>query len=367
MKVIQIISTLETGGAEKLILESIPRYVEAGIEMDLLVLWNNNSPFLNTLRSLNCCNIYILNESNNRSAIYALSNILKIRQHLRRYDLAHVHLFPPIYFVALANILNGKKIPLLFTEHSTTNSRIEKPYFKQLERFMYNQYNLVAYLTEEMRTIYENYLGKMPAKVIINNGVDIDSYLSAQPLSWKEILPGHSDSDKIIVQISAFRKEKDHKTVVDALDHLNSNYKVVFVGAGETQGNVKNYVAKKGYQERVYFLGQRLDVPKILKAADFIVLSSFYEGLSLSSIEGMASGKPFFATNVKGLSKIVEGAGVLFELENAKDLASKILVLAQDSKRYLETGNKGQVRAKEYGISKMINAYIEAYKSLVKE
>jgi glycosyltransferase involved in cell wall biosynthesis len=51
----------------------------------------------------------------------------------------------------------------------------------------------------------------------------------------------------------------------------------------------------------------------LLKTADIVVLSSHYEGLSLASIEGMASGKPFIASDVPGLHEVVKGADLLFE------------------------------------------------------
>ena len=50
-----------------------------------------------------------------------------------------------------------------------------------------------------------------------------------------------------------------------------------------------------GVDDRVLFLGIRSDVPQLLKTADVTVMSSHFEGLSLSSIEGMTVGKPFVA------------------------------------------------------------------------
>ena len=64
-----------------------------------------------------------------------------------------------------------------------------------------------------------------------------------------------------------------------------------------------------GVSHRVLSLYIRKDVPRILKSSNVICMSSIYEGLSLSSIEGMASGHPFIATNVNGLREIVKGAG----------------------------------------------------------
>ena len=56
--------------------------------------------------------------------------------------------------------------------------------------------------------------------------------------------------------------------------------------------------------DRVHFLGVRTDVPTLLKAADIVVMSSHFEGLSLSNIEGMAAGKPFVASDVDGIPNL---------------------------------------------------------------
>ena len=47
MKILHIITSLGTGGAEKLIIETIPLYNSKGIEADVLVLHGNDTPFYN--------------------------------------------------------------------------------------------------------------------------------------------------------------------------------------------------------------------------------------------------------------------------------------------------------------------------------
>ncbi len=59
--------------------------------------------------------------------------------------------------------------------------------------------------------------------------------------------------------------------------------------------------------ERVIFLGQRQDVPEILKGADVLVLPSLYEGLPLAILEGMTASLPVVATRVGGVPELVAG------------------------------------------------------------
>ena len=93
-------------------------------------------------------------------------------------------------------------------------------------------------------------------------------------------------------------------------------------------------------------------------------MSTHYEGMSLSNIEGMASGKPFVASNVNGIREITEGAGVLFEETKDQQLAQIILRLIGDKAYHDEVVDKCLARAKDFDISKTAQGYLSVYESL---
>ena len=99
-----------------------------------------------------------------------------------------------------------------------------------------------------------------------------------------------------------------------------------------------------------------------LKAADIVVMSSHFEGLSLSSIEGMSSGRPFIASDVDGLHEIVAGNGLLFPHEDAKALADLILQMATDVDARNRVIDACQKKASQYDIKVMAEKYNNLYK-----
>ena len=111
-------------------------------------------------------------------------------------------------------------------------------------------------------------------------------------------------------------------------------------------------------------MGMRTDIPSILHASDIIVLSSHYEGLSLSSLEGMASGRPFVASDVDGLHEIVDGYGLLFPHEDAQSLADILLKLSKDQAYADRIAAKCKERAKQFDITVMAQKYNCIYKNL---
>ena len=112
-------------------------------------------------------------------------------------------------------------------------------------------------------------------------------------------------------------------------------------------------------------MGVRPDVPDILEQSDIVVLSSHWEGLSLSSIEGMASGRPFVASDVDGLHEIVNGAGILFHEGDDIELARKIQELCENPQLYKQVARQCQERAERYDILVMANKYLELYNKLI--
>jgi len=95
------------------------------------------------------------------------------------------------------------------------------------------------------------------------------------------------------------------------------------------------------------------------------VLSSHHEGLSLSSLEGMASGRPFIASNVPGLKEIVEGYGFLFEKGDSKVLSDLVKKFIADTGFSNEVSKKCVSRAKMFNIKLMVDKYIKLYKEAV--
>lgn len=90
-------------------------------------------------------------------------------------------------------------------------------------------------------------------------------------------------------------------------------------------------------------------------------MSSHWEGLSLSSLEGMSSGKPFIASDVDGLHEVVNGYGILFPEGNDKVLSEIILKLMSDKTLYTNIAQKCQKRAEEFDIEKTTSSYLTIY------
>ena len=364
MKVLQVINSLNTGGAEKLLLDSIPIFNKKGIEMDLFLLNGNEYPFLQELKKQEVCEVY----TNGNKSVYNPRHIFSIMKFMSKYDVIHVHLFPSQYWVILAKIFSRSKTKLVFTEHCTTNRRMENYFFKKINKISYRFYDFNISISKEILETYVNYTGLPYSRFrLIPNGVNLEGIKQAEPISKNEINPNIKEKDKLLIQVSGFREQKDQPTLIKSLTYLEDNVKLLLVGEGVTKDTCIELVKNLGLEDRVFFLGVRTDVPRLLKSSNIVVLSTHYEGMSLACIEGMSSGRPFIASDVPGMSEIAEGAAILFEEENTEELSVEIKKLLTDERYYAEIVDKCQKRADNYDINTLVDANIEVYKEALKK
>lgn len=359
MKVLQVINNLATGGAEKLLLESIPRLKDAGVHVDLLLLNGEEHPFYKELAEKKCCTIYNLGNGN----VYNPFLLFKIIPFLKKYDLVHVHLFPSSYWVALARLFSFSKTKMIFTEHSTSNQRRNSVFYGLIDRFIYKYYVQVVTISTEVKMLLKKHLRAKNTKFrTIHNGVDFQKFYGAKPANRDQFVA--KPEEKIVIQVARFTREKDPETLIKSIPYIDTCVKLLLVGEGPEMERMKELANTLEIEDKVLFLGIRTDVPSLLKMADIAVLSSNHEGQSLYGIEAMASGTPLVASNVSGLKTLVYGAGVLFKHKDEIDLANQINLLLQDQDYYEYTVNSCLKRAKKFGLDVMIAKHIQLYEEL---
>lgn len=352
-KILHVITSLHTGGAEKLIIDIVPKLQGLGHTVDVLLFDGSDTPFKQQLTKLN---VKIL-ELAKGGSVYNPLHILRLIPILRHYDIIHTHNTAPQLFTAIANLFCKKR--LITTEHSTSNKRRNLWWYKPIDRFMYNQYDKVICISDQAEENLRDYIGKCRANITtIYNGVDVQKYATAHPSNDLNMI---APNCKKIIMVAGFRYQKDQDTLIRATALLPQNFHTFFVGDGERRELCENLSISEGVTDRVHFMGIRMDVPKLLKAADYVVMSSHWEGFGLAAVEGMCCEKPVIASNVNGLAQIIDGAGILFQHQNAAQLAEKIMMLDEIPSKYQQIAQQCFEKAKLFDISIMAEKYNNVY------
>ena len=358
MRILHVITSLRIGGAEKLMVDLLPRLQQLGHEVAIYVFCGVNTPLVEQLKA---SGVQVLSCGADES-VYSLRHIRVIRRLMPAYDIIHAHNTSPQLFAAIANI--GIHKPLITTEHSTSNRRRGHKAFLPLDRWMYSRYRRIICISEPSRKSLLAYLGEIYDTVcVINNGIDTHLYATAE--ASHQYLPQVLHAAHLIINVAGFRWEKDQPTIIRAMQLLPEDYHLLLVGDGEKINVCKSLAQSLGVEQRVHFLGIRTDVPNLLKAADIVVMSSHHEGLSLSNLEGMAAGKPFVASDVAGLREIVSDYGILFPHEDEHALASIIEKLCNDPEYAASVAARCQQRALDFDVSNTVAGYNAVYKEVI--
>lgn len=365
MKILHIIDNLSMGGGQNLLIGLAGLQQQMGNEVRVLAL--EPCEDLLVKQKIEKFGVQV-DELTHKIGLHNPLQIFLLMPCLRKFDIVHVHLFPALYWVGFAKMFSLCSKTIVYTEHSTKNRRRTNPILRRIDnlvyRFSYNK--IIACSDKALETFLQVYPG-IRHVCSINNGVDTKLIAAAEPYSKKQLL-GISEDSFVVTMVARFMFMKRQDTIVDAISKLPHKFHACFVGSepnDEGLLKVMEQAKRLNVSERVHFLYLRPDVPRILKTSDVLIMSSEYEGLSLSSIEGMAAGKPFVATDVDGLREVVKGAGVLFGLNNSEELAKILFRLSSDVDFYKVIVSRCRKRASEYDIQKMVDRYMDVYCELL--
>lgn len=356
MRILHVITSLRTGGAEKLMIDLLPRLKAKGHDVDLLLFDGTYTPFR---RDIEAAGIKVFDLGIGGS-VYSPKRLLKLMPFMRKYDVVHTHNTAPQLFAAIDSIFC--RTTLCTTEHNTTNRRRAWKWYATIDRWMYGRYKKIICISKKAEDNLRGFIKQQNSKILtINNGIDIAKYADAKPSDELERLaPG----SRKIIMVAGFRPQKDQDTIIRAMKLLPDRCHLFLVGDGERRQELETLSKGLGLESRVHFLGVRADVANLLHAADYVVMSSHYEGLSLSSVEGMAVGRPMLASDVDGLRQVVDGAGILFPHGDYKILAGHILDLEASPAEYRAVADACAARAARFEISLTAEKYSQCYYSL---
>ena len=196
----------------------------------------------------------------------------------------------------------------------------------------------------------------VPARVLYNPVVLTKATEAA---AWRSAVRREMDVDDetaVIIQVSRFEDWKGHLLHLRGLANLRTSRPWVcwLVGGPQMEPErrhfavVQDAVKELGLADRVRFLGQRSDVPRLLAAADiFCQPNQGPEPFGIAFVEGLWAGLPVVSTAMGGASEIVDpSCGVLVEPENAEALAEALGRLIESPRERSRLGSAGGARAR---------------------
>lgn len=284
-----------------------------------------------------------------------------------KIDIIHAHLGRDYWMAAGTSLLTG--IPAVFTRH------VLLPVKKTpLHRLMLNTASRIVAVSEAVKKkLVEAKLVSCDKVEVIYNGLVAEKFSRAIPGTLRSEL-GLSPVARLVGIVGQVSPLKGQEIFIRAIPHIiEHNVDVAFVVVGDdfkggSYLNELRAIAKElGIVDKVFFLGQRMDIPAIMKDLDIFVLGS-REAFGMVLIEAMAAGIPVIAPNSGGAREIVipGETGVLLDEYTPPALAEAILRLFDTPEMLQRYGRAGEKRANElFTADNMTRNVINLYRSIL--
>jgi len=213
------------------------------------------------------------------------------------------------------------------------------------------------------------YRGARRSTSVVPNGIDLDAF-SPDPATFPPEF-GIDAAERVVVVPAALRPMKGHDTLLRAWPGVlaaEPAARLVFAGSGSEEASLRALAATLGLGDAVVFAGFREDMPRLLRAADLVVLPTETEALPTALIEAAASGRAAVASNVGGVPEVlVDGVtGILVEPRDVEGLSAAIQGLLSDEVRLREMGEAARAHAlKHFGVDVWVQALRRVYENAI--
>ncbi len=207
--------------------------------------------------------------------------------------------------------------------------------------------------SEAVRDYYVSHIGVPAEKItVIHNGIDVGVYDQADGTSLRVAL-GLPTTAPVITCVANLASNKGHRYLLESFEALAVVYPAAYlliVGEGAERPALERQILQYQSKDRILFLGRRSDIPQILAATDVFVLPTLFEGLSNAVLEAMAARCAIVTTDIPESRVVIrhEDTGLLVPTENSVELAKAIDCLLCDKELRKEIGDRARAMVAEH-------------------
>lgn len=356
---LHLVSALELGGSERMLVNLVHSFAQSGQISQVVVVMNDrvDSKLEAELRSTSVPVYFLGRTESSRNPKYLFDLFKVVRKH--RIRVIHSHNPGSKYWSMLCHLARFK-LSLVYTFHHTEIS------MNSLDVLVHNAVIDTTIAISPAVAAEAHTLGIKRIEQI-DNGIPLSIFSRVSPP-----LPGPVSKVISVGRLSLRKKGQDIliRAIKLCVDR-GLDVECILVGSpaaedSQTLPMLRALASDLQLEERVHFLQGRSDIADLLAKANIFVLPSRHEGFGLALVEAMAAGLPVIASNIEGPADIITDGfdGLLFECGSPERLAEKISAVMRNPKMAEELRTNGLATSVKYDISVMRDRYAEIYKAL---
>lgn len=294
-------------------------------------------------------------------------------------DVVHANYPLPIFPEIAAIIARAAGIPFVLTGHGAFEMDFQSlvgtfgaVYNRTLLRIPLAVADRIHVSNSGIRDEIPVYSTRKSKVEVIPMGVNVDWY---DPGDCNDPAPFETDDDRpVILFAGAFRRYKGLPTLIEAIGLLSLDVRLVLIGDGPANDEVRQVISQRNLEDRVELLGHVSDASlrSAYKHADIFVLPSpsLEESLGLVALEAMAMGLPTVVTGASGVGRVLKeaDAGVIVEPDSASAIAEAVFGLLTNPNEYTRQCEAGmRLIRNRFAWNEIVESYVTLYEQVVNE
>ena len=348
------------GGIEFFVMNYYREIVELGVQFDFLVHYKQKGYFDDEIKKLGG-KIYYFPVREDKNLIKYIYQLCKFFYRHKEYKIIHGHMpgMAPIYFF-IAKFF-GVKCRISHCHVTETENTLKGRILKRIIKIIPYFSNIYFACSKEAGYfMYENRKFE-----VIHNAIDVKKFTFNKDKREKIRKKLNIRDNFVIGHVGRFNLQKNHKFLIEIFNQIylqNNKARLLLIGEGPLESEIRNQVNKLGLNEVIIFLGVRKDVADLYNAMDCFVLPSLFEGLPIVGVEAQINGlQCYMSDKISKEIKITKLVKLLFLNDNPKIWAKEILSV--DNKEH--SNEIEQVQKAGYDISNEVKKLEKTYLNLL--
>jgi glycosyltransferase involved in cell wall biosynthesis len=355
LRVMFIITSMQVGGAETLLVELIRRMNRRRFQPELCCL-KGPGPLGEMLAREIPVHHNLIRRKTDVGVLWRLTRLFR----RRRIDaVVTVGAGDKMFWGRLAARLAG--VPVVASALHSTGWPDRVQFANRLLAPLTDSFIAVAEPHARYLAAHE---GCTEAKVsVIPNGVDVERFSPRAPSEELRKELEVPEGTPVVGIVAALRPEKNHQLFLRAAARVLNAVPGAFfliVGDGPQRDELEALARLLEVSHAVRFLGTRNDVPDVLSLFDVLALTSHVEANPVSILEAMAAAKPVVATRVGSVDRAVQdgSTGYLISPGNEEELVARLVELLSNRVQATTMGRAGREFVVQHAsIDRMVAGY----------
>jgi len=322
MRIIQIIDSLEAGGAERMAV-NYANALSAKIEFSGLVATRKQGPLLNQIKDT-VSYLFL-----NKKSAFDIQSILQLRKFVIANKVEIVQAHSTSFFTAFLVKLSCPKIKLIWHDHYGDSEFLSKRPSVVL-RAILPFFNGIIAVNQHLKNWAEQ-------KLHFKNVIYLPNFPAEESrIAEPTILNGIQG--KRIVSLANLRVQKNHFLLLEVakiirISHPDWTFHLVGKDFDDDYSKkIKKVIFENNLENNVFLYGSRQDFKNILKQATIVILTSKSEGLPVALLEYGLYGKPAVVSNVGEIPLVIKDGvnGFLVETGSVQMFYDSLVKLMED-------------------------------------